>query len=157
MHIKLFVIGETKENYLKTGVQDYSTRLKKYVTLAYSELKDIKNASSMQMDVIRKKEGIEILKLIDESDYVVLLDDKGKMYNSIEFSNYLQKKMNVSIKNLIFVIGGAYGFSEEVYARANEKLSLSAMTFSHQMVRLIFLEQLYRGFSILNNSPYHHE
>jgi 23S rRNA (pseudouridine1915-N3)-methyltransferase len=157
MQLKLLVVGETKESYLKTGMTDYLTRLKKYASVSYQEIKDIKNASAMQTEVIKRKEGEEILKNIQEGDYLVLLDDKGKSFTSLLFAEYLQTKMNLSIKRLIFVIGGAYGFSDEVYQRANEKMSLSAMTFSHQLVRLIFLEQLYRGYSILNNSPYHHE
>lgn len=157
MQLKLLVVGETKESYLKTGMTDYLTRLKKYASVSYQEIKDIKNASAMQTEVIKRKEGAEILKNIQEGDYLVLLDDKGKSFTSLLFAEYLQTKMNLSIKRLIFVIGGAYGFSDEVYQRANEKMSLSAMTFSHQLVRLIFFEQLYRGYSILNNSPYHHE
>ncbi len=157
MHIKLIFIGVTNEEYLKIGMNDYFQRLRKYIPIEIIEIKDIKNAKSLSQQEIKQKEGHELLLHVSSNDFVVILDNQGKMYSSLEFSQYLQKKMNIATKQLIFIVGGAYGFSEELYHRANEKLSISPMTFSHQIIRLLFLEQLYRGFSIINHSPYHHE
>lgn len=157
MHIKLIFIGVTNEEYLKVGMNDYFHRLRKYIPIEIIEIKDIKNAKSLSQQEIKQKEGHELMLHISSNDFVVILDNQAKMYSSLEFSQYLQKKMNIATKQLIFIVGGAYGFSEELYLRANEKLSISPMTFSHQIIRLLFLEQLYRGFSIINHSPYHHE
>lgn len=157
MHIKLILIGNTNEAYLKEGIAEYFQRIKKYNSIDIIEIKDIKNAKNLSQDELKKKEGQQILQHVHSGDYVVLLDDKGKQYTSLLFADFVQAKMNVSIKQLVFIIGGAYGFSDEIYKLAKEKLSLSAMTFSHQLIRVVFLEQLYRAFSILNHSPYHHE
>ena len=154
MKITLLVIGKTSEKYLKEGFDIYLKRLKKYISFEFIEISDLKG----KYDLIsqKRKEGEEILKHCEKFDYVILLDEGGKMNTSIEFSEAIQKKLNTGIKSCCFVIGGPYGFSEDVYQKCNEKVSLSKMTFSHQMVRLLFVEQLYRAFSILNNEPYHH-
>lgn len=139
------------------GESEYLKRLKRYAPIEKIELPDIKGAKKMSQSEIKQKEGALILSKLIATDIVILLDDKGKDYSSIQFSKWLQNKMNTSIKSLVFIVGGAYGFSAELYARSQEKLSISKMTFSHQMIRMIFFEQLYRAFSILNNEPYHHE
>jgi len=156
MHkIKLLAIGKTSENYLETGIQEYAKRVEKFVGFKTEYIADVPNGSKFSKAELKKKEGELFLKKIPEDAYVILLDDKGKTYTSLQFSEkvnqYLQKK------EILFIIGGAYGFSDAMYARANEKFSLSSLTFSHQIIRLIFMEQLYRAFSILNNQPYHHE
>ncbi len=157
MKIILFVVGKTNKQYLIEEISDYQKRLKHYMSLEIVEIPNIKNKKNLSREEITKKEGNMILTQIKSSDYLVLLDDKGKQFTSVEFSNKLRQWMLNRTKRLIFVIGGAYGFSKEIYNRGNEKLSLSKMTFSHQMVRLFFLEQLYRGYTILNNQPYHHK
>ena len=157
MKIILFVVGKTNKQYLIEEISDYQKRLKHYMSLEIVEIPNIKNKKNLSWEEITKKEGNMILTQIKSSDYLVLLDDKGKQFTSVEFSNKLRQWMLNRTKRLIFVIGGAYGFSKEIYNRGNEKLSLSKMTFSHQMVRLFFLEQLYRGYTILNNQPYHHK
>ena len=157
MKIKLIVIGKTSVNYLKDGEYEYFQRLKHYVRFEETIIPDLKNAKNLKQIDLKEKEGKLILSKIDNSDEVVLLDDKGKMFSSIDFSSYLSEKMIRSTKSMVFVIGGAFGFSDAVYQRANTKLSLSKMTFSHQMVRLIFKEQLYRAFTILKGEKYHHE
>jgi 23S rRNA (pseudouridine1915-N3)-methyltransferase len=157
MNIKVISIGKTNKSYLVEGEQEYLKRLKKYVSFEKVEIPDIKGAKKMSQKEIKQKEGQLLLSKMQATDFVILLDDKGKMRSSVEFSNWLQSKMNLSIKTIAFVIGGAYGFSDEVYARGQEKISLSKMTFSHQMIRMLFFEQIYRAFSILNNEPYHHE
>ena len=157
MKIVLLSIGKTNEKYLIGGISLYQKRLKHYTSFEMIEIPNIKKSQNLSKLELMKKEGDLILKNILNSDYLVLLDDKGKEYNSLSFSEKIQNWMLSGKKRIIFVVGGAYGFSEEVHQRANEKLSLSKMTFSHQMVRLFFVEQLYRGYSILNNKPYHHE
>lgn len=157
MNIKVITIGKTNKSFLIEGENEYLKRLKRYVSFEKIEIPDIKGAKKMSQSEIKQKEGALILSKINTTDTVILLDDKGKDYSSLKFSNWLQNKMNISVKNLVFIIGGAYGFSDELYARGQEKLSISKMTFSHQMIRMIFFEQVYRGFSILNNEPYHHE
>ncbi len=155
MNIVLLFIGKTKESYLVEGIKSYTNRLRHYHSIKLIELPNVKNAKNLsKLDIIHK-EGELILKNIDSLDHIVLLDIQGKHYNSIDFSKKLQKWMLSINKRLVFIIGGAYGFSDSIYNRANEKLSLSNMTFSHQMVRLFFLEQIYRGYTILNNHPYH--
>ena len=156
MKITLIVIGKTDNTQLLSLMEDYSKRLGYYVSFEMDIVPDIKNAKNLSETLQKKAEGDEILKRITTSDTLILLDEKGKTYSSEKFSEFLQKKMNSGLKNLVFVIGGPYGFSEEIYQRANGKLSLSTMTFSHQMVRLFFIEQLYRAFTILRNEPYHH-
>lgn len=156
MKVTFLLIGKTTEEYLRQGMAVYETRLKNYLSLTIRIIPEIKSTGGMSFEQQRIMEGKSILNGILPSDIVILLDEKGKSLTSVEFSVFLQRQMLQSIKNLIFVIGGPYGFSEAVYARAYDKISLSRMTFSHQMVRLIFLEQLYRGMSILKNEPYHH-
>lgn len=153
MKTKLIVIGKTGENYLKEGILDYSTRLKHYLPFEYEEVL-VKAKKRRVPSQIKKVEGEQILNKTDKRDYLVLLDEAGKKYSSLQFAGKVQKWMNTG-RDLVFVIGGAYGFSEEVYNRANEKLSLSEMTFSHQMVRLFFTEQLYRAMTILKGEKYH--
>ena len=157
MKINLIVISKTDQKYMQEGVQEYVKRLSRYIQFEMTEIPDLKNAKNLSTDEQKKKEGELILSKIEKGSEIILLDDKGKDYTSIQFSKLLQDKMNSGIKTLTFVVGGPYGFSDDVYAVAQSKFSLSKMTFSHQMVRLIFLEQLYRGFTILKNEPYHHE
>ncbi len=157
MKIVLLTIGKTKEQYLIEGVSQYQKRLQHYTEFEIFEIQHIKNTKNLSNFELMKKEGELILKQLKSSDYLVLLDDKGKDYTSSEFSKKLQRWMLSGKKRLVFVVGGAYGFSKEVFQRGNEKLSLSKMTFSHQIVRLFFLEQIYRGYTILNNEPYHNK
>ncbi|MGB3343901.1 MAG: 23S rRNA (pseudouridine(1915)-N(3))-methyltransferase RlmH [Aequorivita sp.] len=156
MKITLLVIGKTDNNHLLSLMDDYTERLGFYISFEIEIIPDIKNSKNLSESIQKKLEGEEILKRITASESLILLDEKGKMYSSEGFSEFLQKKMNSGLKNLVFVIGGPYGFSEEIYKRANGKISLSSMTFSHQMARLFFIEQLYRAFTILRNEPYHH-
>lgn len=156
MTIKLLAIGKTDSNNLQQLIAEYESRLKHYVKFELDIIPDIKNAKNLSETQQKEKEGEFILKKLNATDILILLDENGKQHTSIEFSNYLQKKMNSGIKQLVFVIGGPYGFSDTVYQKAQGKISLSKMTFSHQMVRLFIVEQLYRGFTILRNEPYHH-
>jgi 23S rRNA (pseudouridine1915-N3)-methyltransferase len=156
MKITLLAIGKTDDRNLQTLIEEYSSRLKHYISFDFELIPDIKKVKNLSEIQQKSKEGQEILKRLSSSDTLVLLDENGKSFSSVGFSAYLQKKMNSGLKNLVFIIGGPYGFSEEIYQRANGKIALSQMTFSHQMVRLFFIEQLYRGFTILRNEPYHH-
>lgn len=156
MKITLISIGKTDNKQLQILIDDYIKRLGFYVSFNFVVIPDIKKAKNLSEVQQKKAEGLEIEKRISSSDSVVLLDENGKSFNSIGFSKFLQKNMNSGLKNLVLVIGGPYGFSNEMYQRANGKVSLSEMTFSHQMVRLFLIEQLYRGFTILKNEPYHH-
>ena len=156
MKFKLIAIGKTDSKNLQPLIEDYSKRLGFYISFSFDIIPDIKNSKNLSEKQQKIAEGNEILKRIQKSDTLILLDENGKTFNSVQFSEFLQKKMNSGLKNLIFIIGGPYGFSDEIYQRANGKISLSTMTFSHQMVRLFFIEQLYRGFTILKNEPYHH-
>jgi len=157
MKISLLVIGKTNKTFLVDGEQEYHKRLRKYIQFEKIEIPDLKNAKNLSETEIKKEEGKLILSKIQPNGLVVLLDDKGKSYTSVQFATWIQDAFNRSYKHITFVVGGAYGFSDEVYAIANQKMSLSKMTFSHQMVRLLFTEQIYRAFTILNNEPYHHE
>lgn len=157
MNIKLLVVGKTDDKNLQTLIDKYSKRLSFYVNFTTEVLPDIKNIKKISKEEQKTKEGTLILSKITSADNVVLFDENGKTFSSLTFATFLQKKMNAGFKNLIFVVGGSYGFSKEVYNRANGKVSLSAMTFSHQMVRLFITEQLYRAFTILKNEPYHHQ
>lgn len=157
MKIKLLVIGKTDDKNLNALIENYQKRLQHYINFQFEVIPDLKNVKNLSQLQQKEKEGELILNKIQATDRLVLLDEKGKEYRSIEFANYLQKSMNSGIKQLVFVIGGPYGFSESVYKKSMGKLSLSKMTFSHQMIRLFVVEQLYRGFSILKNEPYHHE
>ena len=155
MKIKLITIGKTDEAYLKEGINKYVSRLKHYVDFETKELPDVKMGKKLNINLQKEVEGKEIPKLIKKSDFVVLLDEKGKEFNSVGFSQFIQKRMNTGM-DLIFVIGGPFGFSTEVYAQSNMRIALSQMTFSHQMVRLFFIEQIYRSFTILKGEKYHH-
>ncbi|MBT8303611.1 MAG: 23S rRNA (pseudouridine(1915)-N(3))-methyltransferase RlmH, partial [Bacteroidia bacterium] len=148
--------GKTDNKELQSLINEYAKRLGHYIRFEFDIIPDIKNTKNLSETQQKQKEGELILKRINNSDVMILLDEIGKQYNSVEFADYLQKHMNSGIKQLVFVIGGPYGFSQEVYSKAKGKLSLSKMTFSHQMIRLFFIEQLYRGFTILRNEPYHH-
>jgi 23S rRNA (pseudouridine1915-N3)-methyltransferase len=156
MKITLLTIGKTDNPNLQNLIEEYTKRLRHYVSFDLDCIPDVKNAKNLSEALQKVLEGQEMLKRVAISDVLVLLDENGKSFTSVGFSKYLQKKMNSGLKNLVFVIGGPYGFSEEIYERANGKIALSQMTFSHQMVRLFFVEQLYRGFTILRNEPYHH-
>lgn len=157
MKIELAVIGKTSIGYLKQGIDEYIKRLKHYVPFEIIYIDDIKNTKNISEDQQKRTEGTKILSLLDKSDFVVLLDEHGKEYTSMQYSSYIQKRMLSGAKKVVFVIGGPYGFSQEVYDRANDKISFSKMTFNHEMFRLIFTEQLYRAYTIINHEPYHHE
>ena len=157
MKIKIIAIGKTVSKYLSEGEMDYLKRLQHYIKVEKIEFPDIKNAKNKTQDQIKAEEGQMMLKAFKSSDLIVLLDENGKERTSREFSEWLQNMMNHGLKEITFVIGGPYGFSGEVYNAAHEKLSLSRMTFNHQMIRMLFFEQLYRGFTILRNEPYHHD
>lgn len=156
MTIKLVCIGKTDKKELESLISVYAKRLQHYTKFETEIIPDLKKVKNLDENQQKAKEGELILNGLQNSDFVVLLDEKGKQFTSEDFSEYLQKRMNTGLKQLVFVIGGPYGFSEEVYKRANSKISLSKMTFSHQMVRLFFTEQIYRAFTILKNEPYHH-
>jgi 23S rRNA (pseudouridine1915-N3)-methyltransferase len=157
MNIKLIAIGKTDNKNLQLLIDEYQKRLSFYIKFDLEIIPDIKNVKNLSESQQKEKEGELILAKITSTDQLILLDENGKTFSSIAFSEELQKKMNSGVKTLVFVIGGPYGFSDAVYAKANGKISLSPMTFSHQMVRLFFIEQLYRGFTILKNEPYHHQ
>jgi 23S rRNA (pseudouridine1915-N3)-methyltransferase len=157
MQIRLIAIGKTDNKAIISLIDEYSKRLNFYIKFEFEVLPDLKNTKSLSEILQKEKEGELILKKLIPSDELILLDERGKSYTSIDFSEFLQKKMNSGLKQLIFAIGGPYGFSDEVYSRSNGRLSISKMTFSHQMIRPFFIEQLYRGFTILRNEPYHHE
>ena len=157
MNIKLIAIGKTDNKNLQSLIDEYQKRLSFYIKFDLEIIPDIKNVKNLSESQQKEKEGELILAKITPTDQLILLDENGKTFSSVSFSEELQKKMNSSVKTLIFVIGGPYGFSESVYTKAQGKISLSLMTFSHQMVRLFFIEQLYRGFTILKNEPYHHQ
>lgn len=156
MTIKLIAIGKTDSKQLQALIDDYKKRLGFYIKFDLEVIPDIKNAKNLSEAQQKQKEGDLILAKISNTDALILLDENGKQMDSVGFSNYLQKHMNSGIKQVVFVIGGPYGFSEDVYSKAKGKIALSKMTFSHQMVRLFIIEQLYRGFTILRNEPYHH-
>lgn len=157
MKILLLVVGKTTENYFAQAINEYHCRLKHYISFEMEVIPELKNTKNLTFDQQKEKEADLILKYLQPGDYTVLLDERGKDYTSMQFADYIEKKMHFVPKRLIFIVGGPYGFSESIYKIANEKISLSKMTFSHQMIRLIFIEQLYRAMSILNNEPYHHE
>lgn len=157
MKICLLVIGKTDESYLQKGLEIFLKRIPHYILFEMKVIPDIKNAKNLSRDQQKDKEGELILQQLLPSDELILLDENGMEVSSVDFARFLEKKMLSGIKRLVFVIGGPYGFSENVYSKANGKMSLSKMTFSHQMVRLIFAEQLYRAFTILKGEPYHHQ
>lgn len=157
MKITLLTVGKTDRDWVRQGLEIYVSRLRHYIPFTLTEIPELKNVSALSREQIKIKEGELILKNIRTSDDVILLDERGKEYSSMQLAGILQDKINYECKDMVFVIGGAYGFSETVYARADSKISLSRMTFSHQMVRTIFAEQLYRAFTIMKGEPYHHE
>lgn len=157
MNIKLIVIGRTVESYLQTGMDEYCKRLSRYARYEVETIPDLKNAKSLTESQIKEAEGKLILDRLTATDTVMLLDERGEQLTSLKFADHINDSALKSVKNLVFVIGGAYGFSDAVYQRTTNKISLSKMTFSHQMVRLIFTEQLYRAYAIINNLPYHHQ
>lgn len=155
MKIEAWFIGKTSPAYLQIGLDDFAGRIKKYVPFETVIIADIKEAGSYAAKDRLLKEGEKVLQKLIPQDYLILLDECGKEFSSVQFSQFIEKELNKSYKKLIFLVGGSFGFSPELQQRANLKISLSKMTFSHQMVRLFFLEQIYRGFTILNNEPYH--
>ena len=157
MKITLLTVGKTDKDWVKQGLDIYVSRLKHYIPFVMTEIPELKNVSSLSTEQIKTKEGELILKNVKPNDDVILLDERGKQYTSVELAKLLQDKISYIGKDITFVIGGAYGFSQEVYSRANSKISLSKMTFSHQMVRAIVAEQIYRAFTIIRGEPYHHE
>lgn len=157
MKIVFLVTGKTARSGFSDGIGEYCERLKHYADFEMTVIPDLKNVKNLSAEQQKEREGEAILKSLGEGDAVVLLDEHGREYTSMQFADYISKKMLAAPRRLVFVAGGAYGFSERVYKAAQEKISLSKMTFSHQMVRLIFTEQLYRAMTILNNEPYHHE
>lgn len=157
MKITLLVIGKTDNRYFAEAIAEYQKRIEHYLSFDVQIIPDVKNTKNMTLDQQKEKEGELILKSLQAGDCLVLLDEKGKGYTSLQFASYIEKKMHTVSKRLVFVVGGPYGFSQAVYDKATEKVTLSRMTFSHQMVRLIFVEQLYRAMTILSNEPYHHE
>ena len=157
MNVKLLTVGETVVPWVKEGLELYCSRLRHYLPFSITEIPELKKVSALSEEQIKEKEGALILKNVGPQDMLVLLDERGKEFRSLEFASWLEKQMAGGAKSLVFVIGGAYGFSKEVYAMASGKISLSKMTFSHQMVRTIFAEQLYRACAILKGEPYHHE
>ena len=157
MKIKLIQAGKTEEKFLQEGISGYEKRLKHYIPFQTLTLPALKNTRHLAEPQQKEKEGTAILDSIQANDHIVLLDEQGMQLTSEEFAAYLDSAMNRSVQRLVFVIGGPYGFSDAVYERAREKISFSKMTFSHQMIRLFFVEQLYRAFTILRNEPYHHK
>jgi|TARA_B110000438_G_C15697867_1_gene599726 23S rRNA (pseudouridine1915-N3)-methyltransferase len=156
MKIKLLVVGKTSGSFLVPLISDYVKRINRFINFEIIEINNIKLKKVNSLE-IQKKEGVKILDKIDKIDQVFILDEKGKSYNSIDFSKFIENKIVNSSKNIIFIIGGAYGFSEKIYSRSNSIISLSKMTFSHQIIRLFMVEQLYRALTIINNHPYHNE
>ncbi|WP_045458515.1 23S rRNA (pseudouridine(1915)-N(3))-methyltransferase RlmH [Sporocytophaga myxococcoides] len=157
MKIKLLVVGKTEEDFMNEGIDKYISRLKHYISFEFITIPDVKGGSKLTTLKLKEEEGKLILAKVTAGDQLILLDEKGKDFSSREFSGFIQKKMNSGAQALIFVIGGAFGFSDEVYEKAKDQISLSKMTFSHQMVRLFFTEQLYRAFTILKGEKYHHD
>ncbi len=157
MKITFLTVGKTEEAYLREGIEKYVKRLKHYTRLSIIELDELKNTKALTQEQQKAKEGELILKKILPLDHVILLDEKGMELSSMQLAAYFEKKALGSVSNLVFIVGGPYGFDASVHERANEKISLSAMTFSHQMVRLFFVEQVYRAFTIIKGEPYHHQ
>ena len=157
MKITLLTVGKTDKDWVKQGIDIYASRMKHYFPFSIVEIPELKNASSLSQEQIKTKEGELILKNVKPTDDMILLDERGREFSSMEFAKALQDKISYTGKDIVFVIGGAYGFSDAVRQRSNSKISLSRMTFSHQMVRAIFVEQLYRAFTIMKGEPYHHE
>ena len=157
MNIELIVVGKTDQKEVEALVEMYAKRINRYCKFSITTLADVRNTKNMAPSRQKQLEGEAILRLVGEGDCLTLMDERGAQYTSMEYAQWLQKRMLSGVKRLVLVIGGPYGFSEEIYKRADQKISLSKMTFSHQIVRAIFTEQLYRAFTILHNEPYHHE
>lgn len=157
MNIKLIVVGKTDEKYLQQGIDVYVSRLKHYVNFEMVVIPALKDQKGASPDEVKEREASLLLRQLEKCDRVVLLDEHGEQHTSVDFAQYIQKQMNAGVRNLAFVVGGAFGFAPSVYAAASGKVSLSKMTFNHQMVRLFFVEQLYRAFTILRHEPYHNE
>lgn len=157
MKILFLVVGKTTESYFMEAISEYANRLKHYIPFDMEVILELKNAKNLSYDQQKEREADLILKSVQPGDYIVLLDEHGKEFTSVRFSEYIERKTHAVSRRLVFIVGGPYGFSPRVYEAANEKISLSKMTFSHQMIRLIFVEQLYRAMTILNHEPYHHE
>lgn len=157
MEIELLTVGKTTIRFVIDGIEEYTRRLKHYIPYSIRTIPDIKNTSKMDQAKQKEEEGKKILEAVSNSDYVVLLDERGKQYSSVEFSAFIEKQMVAGRRKVIFVVGGPYGFSKAVYDRADSLLSLSKMTFNHEMVRLFFTEQIYRAMTIMRGEPYHHE
>jgi len=155
MKIRLILVGKTHQSFVKEGFEIYRKRVENYLPFEEIVIPTIKNTKHFSPEEFKKKEGELILKKIESGDYNILLDENGKSFSSVSFATFIQKKMNMGLKVVNFIVGGAYGFSPEVYQIASEKISLSKMTFSHQIIRVIFMEQLYRAFTIIKNEPYH--
>ena len=155
--ILLLTIGNTDKKYMREGIDDYVKRLTFYIPFEMKVIPDIKNRSSLSTELQKEKEGQLILNLVSSGDLLILLDEHGTEFSSVAFSKWIEKKMIAGTRQLIFVIGGPYGFSNIVYQRSDIKISMSKLTFSHQMARMIFVEQIYRAMTIIKNEPYHHE
>jgi len=157
MKITLLVIGKTEDKYIKEGIEKYLKRLKHYIKFDLIEIPELKNTKSLSEAQQKSKEAELLSKQLSSTDHIVLLDERGDEFTSTQFSGFISKKMLNSVQNLVFIVGGPYGFDNHLYSISKDKLSLSRMTFSHQMVRLFFVEQVYRAFTILKGEPYHHE
>ncbi len=157
MKIKFILIGKTSFKFVETGIDMYRNRLKRLTDFELLITPDLKNTKKMPVEQVKTKEAALIMKIITSSDFVVLLDERGRSFNSLRFAKFIENKLSESIKQLVFIVGGAYGFSKEVYKRANFSLSFSEMTFSHQIIRLFFMEQIYRAFTIIKGLPYNNE
>ena len=157
MKILLIVVGKTAQNYLIESIGDYTNRIRRYLPFETEVIPELKNARCLTEEQQKEREGEAILRALQPTDFAVLLDEHGKEFTSVGFARYIEQKKQTVARRLVFIVGGPYGFSQAVYERCNDKISLSKMTFSHQMVRLFFAEQLYRAMTILNNEPYHHE
>ena len=157
MNIKLILVGKTEEKYLREGIEIFEKRLKNYINFEMIIIPSLKETKSLSPQIVKEKEGELILKQVSKYDKIILFDEKGLEFTSMDYSVFLQKHMNAGVKNLCFVVGGAFGFSDEVYKKADQKVALSKMTFSHQMIRLLIVEQIYRAFTILKNEPYHNQ
>ncbi len=157
MKITLIQVGKTNEKYLEEGISNYVGRLTHYTDFSVTTLPELKNAKSLSIEQQKEKDTETILKSLEPNDEIILLDEKGKEFTSTEFAGYMEKKMASTRKRIVFVIGGPFGFSQKIYDMAHGKISISRMTFSHQMIRLLFVEQLYRAFTIIKGEHYHHE
>jgi len=157
MRLHLLVVGKTTDRTLAALIDDYAARLKHYVPFSIETLPELKNTKALTPALQKVREGEAIIRSLHEGDHVVLLDEGGQEFRSVDFAHYIEKRLNAGQRRLVFIVGGPYGFSPEVYARSQERIALSRMTFSHQMVRLFFVEQCYRAMTILRGEPYHHE